>query len=232
MVVATANGADGTGPASSDALHAGFLTHLPVDGASVSVVTVTGNQSTVSSSDALATHLEELQYDLGEGPHWWALKTKAPVLVPDVRSGSHAQWPMFGHAVAETRARALFSFPLCLGAAVVGVVDLHRLSPGALSDLEVTRAVALASAVAGKAVQYAAADADSDGRDDSTLVSGTRREVHQATGMVLVQLDTSATEAMSRLRGYAYATGRSVKDVASDVVARRIDFTEPPGPPA
>lgn len=227
MVVIDGNGTDRAGAVESEALHAGFLDRLPVDGASVSVVTMTGNQSTVSSSDALATHLEQLQYDLGEGPHHRALETGKPVLVPDVRSADHSRWPMFGHAVVETEARSVFSFPLRIGAATVGVVDLYRLSPGDLSDLDVTRAAAIAGAVAGKAGAYAAADADGDGRHDSALVAGTRRQVHQATGMVSVQLDTSVTDAFYRLRGHAYAAGRSVDEVARDVVTRVLDFTEP-----
>ncbi|MFG6503798.1 GAF and ANTAR domain-containing protein [Microbacterium sp. P05] len=223
--VGSGSGAAGAPP--SDALHAGFLERLPVDGASVSVMTLAGNQSTVSSSDALATHLEQLQYDLGEGPHYRALETHRPVLVPDVRSADHSQWPIFGNAVCETKARAVFSFPLRIGAATVGVVDLYCLAPGHLSALDVAHAAALAGAVAGKAAAYAATDADGDGRHDSELVAGTRREVHQATGMMSVQLDTSVTEAFALLRGHAYSAGRSVDEVARDVVARVLDFTRP-----
>lgn len=220
--------AGGAGSPDLGALHTSFLSRLPIDGASVSMVTVAGSHSTVSSSDALASSLEQMQFDLGEGPHYRALQTRRPVLVPDVRTADHSQWPMFGHVVAQTEARAVFCFPLRIGAATVGVVDLYRLSPGALSDLDVAYAEALAGAVAGKAAAYAAADAEGDERPDSVLVAGTRRQVHQATGMVSVQLDTSLTDAFSRLRGHAYAVGRSVDEVARDVVARVLDFSEPP----
>lgn len=222
------NRRDGPPPDGSGSLHAGFLAHLPIDGASVSVVTLTGGHSTVSSSDAMATHLEQVQFDLGEGPHWWALRTREPVLVPDVRSADHSRWPMFGHAVADEEVAGVFSFPLDIGAVTVGVVDLYRLRPEGLSDFHIARAVALSRSVASRAVQYAATDADGDGRDDTALVVGLRREVHQATGMVAVQLGVSATEAFSRLRGHAYATGRTVNEAAHDVVTRRIDFRRPP----
>ena len=36
--------------------------------------------------------------------------------------------------------------------------------------------------------------------------------------------DTDAAEAFSRLRAHAYSTGRSVHDVARDVVTRELDF--------
>ena len=47
-------------------------------------------------------------------------------------------------------------------------------------------------------------------------------EVHQATGMVSVQLGVSVDEAFVRLRARAFADGRSLKAVAGDVISRRL----------
>lgn len=52
-----------------------------------------------------------------------------------------------------------------------------------------------------------------------------RAEVHQATGMVLTQLGLSATDALARLRAYAYVEQRLLSEVAHDVVTRRLHFT-------
>ena len=49
-----------------------------------------------------------------------------------------------------------------------------------------------------------------------------RAEIHQATGMVLAQLEISATDAFARLRAHAFAEQRLLGDVARDVVARRL----------
>ena len=68
---------------------------------------------------------------------------------------------------------------------------------------------------------------DPDGNIDDWLdhaVSG-RAEVHQATGMVLAQLGISATDALARLRAYAFVEQRLLIDVARDVVARKLRFT-------
>ena len=54
-----------------------------------------------------------------------------------------------------------------------------------------------------------------------------RAEVHQATGMVSVQLGVSLAEALVRLRAHAWAEDRLLADVAADVVARRLRFGEP-----
>ncbi len=49
-----------------------------------------------------------------------------------------------------------------------------------------------------------------------------RAEVHQASGMVAVQLGVPVVDAAARLRAHAYAADRSVVDVARDIVERRL----------
>jgi hypothetical protein len=55
---------------------------------------------------------------------------------------------------------------------------------------------------------------------------GTRVEIHQAVGMVLAQLDVSPQVALARMRGYAFARQRLLIDVARDVLARRVQFSD------
>ncbi|MFD0573456.1 ANTAR domain-containing protein [Kitasatospora gansuensis] len=49
-----------------------------------------------------------------------------------------------------------------------------------------------------------------------------RAVVHQATGMLSVQLALSLPQALLRLRAHAYSSGRSITDVCQDVVERRL----------
>jgi hypothetical protein len=53
--------------------------------------------------------------------------------------------------------------------------------------------------------------------------------VHQATGMIIVQLGVTAAVALARLRAHAYAHDRRLREVASDVVARRLRFESETG---
>jgi hypothetical protein len=205
-----------------------FLAALPITGASISVLDNERWQSTVGTSDSLAAQLDELQFDLGEGPRWECLKTARPVLVPHVDPTSGASWPMFDMAVRALEVGALFAFPLHVGAAVVGVVDMYRSTPGTLDRAAIGRATAIADGIALRAVRLAVGGADNDRSLDTSRNPAMRREVHQATGMILIQLDTSATEAFSRLRAHAFSSGRSMLDVSRDVLAHRIDFGELP----
>ena len=42
--------------------------------------------------------------------------------------------------------------------------------------------------------------------------------------MLVAQLEIEPAEALVRLRAHAYATGRSVTDVASDILERRLQL--------
>jgi len=205
-------------------LYRAFTTQLPISGASVAVFDVSGRQSTVWASDPVAARIEELQFDLGEGPHWQALSLGHPVLIPDVTEHPHDQ---FGTAVADLGIGAMFSFPMLLGAVTVGVVDMYRSRPGTLSNKDYVLAIALCGRVAKHAVAEALRGARSD-EPGEERAPAMRREVHQATGVVLVQLGVTATEAFFILRAYSFAHGLSVLGVAQDVLAGRLDFANLP----
>jgi hypothetical protein len=53
-----------------------------------------------------------------------------------------------------------------------------------------------------------------------------RAEVHQASGMLAVQLGVAVADAEARLRAHAYAVNRSVVDVSRDIVERRLRLVD------
>ena len=208
-----------------------FVDALPVTGAAVSVFGSAVPETAVCASDDLAARLDELQFDLGEGPRWEAARSRTPVLVADGRQGEYPLWPVFATELLQTGALALFVFPLTIGALDVGVVELYRSTPGALTTNDKAVATVLADKTAwnlvnqllrmNEAVQAGSLE-DVSPPDASPL---SRREIHQATGMVLVQAGVTATDALLLMRAHAFANSRTVRDVASDVVGRRLDFT-------
>lgn len=206
-----------------DGLLESFLSMLPISGVSISVAAGAGH-SVIGASDDVAAQLERLQFELGEGPHWDALRSGEPVLVPELGDRA-ASWPVFAAAAADLPVRALFSVPLTLGAAVVGVVDLHRATPGPLSRNDIAAARSLAVFASAPALRLAARAAHEEEPSEATAPE-LRRVVHQATGMLIVQLGVGATEAFARLRAHAFASGRPLESVAQDVVARRLTFDD------
>jgi ribosomal protein S4 len=52
-----------------------------------------------------------------------------------------------------------------------------------------------------------------------------RRLIHQATGMVLAQLDISAGDARLLIEGHAFAQNQPMREVAEAILERRLDFS-------
>jgi GAF domain/ANTAR domain len=228
-VARTINGdAPSAGSGSEDDLSSRFVAELPITGASISVVVGDRTQSTISASDARAAAIDELQFVLGEGPHWDALLTGKPIAAPYLRRTDRTRWPILAHGLADIEVGALFAFPLRLGAATIGVANLYRTKAGALGIGDTLAALTLSRLVAPHALRSAMASADSNTPPSAGLAAEMRREVHQATGMVLVQLNVAATEAFARLKAYAFANGISIQEVAKDVVERRLSFRDMP----
>lgn len=207
-------------------LCAGFLASLPVSGAAISVFAGLAPETVVCASDATSARIEELQFDLGEGPRWEALQSRRPVLLPDVRREAHAAWPVFAKSLMELDVSALFVFPLTLGALDVGVVELYSSEAGPLSPAKHSTALQLADAATWHLLRQLLTLDPGHGAyappDGSPL---SRREVHQATGMVLAQSGTTARDALLLIRAHAFSHGRTVREVARDVVSRSLDFT-------
>jgi AmiR/NasT family two-component response regulator len=58
-------------------------------------------------------------------------------------------------------------------------------------------------------------------------VADHRAVVHQATGMIAVQIDSGAEEALVRLRTHAFAADQPIHEVAEDVVKEQLRFDQP-----
>jgi hypothetical protein len=196
---------------------------LRVSGAGISVMTPAGHRGTVCATDDVAAAIEELQFSLGEGPCVDAFH-RGPVLIDDLGNPSHlaaSPWPEFTMQAAAAGARALFALPLQIGAIRVGAFDLYRNAPGPLTDDQLSVALTFADAAAGSLL----------GQDGHAVPfprdpkgSAYHAEVHQATGMISGHLALSLEDAFVRLRARAFASERSVNDVARDVVAGRLRF--------
>ncbi|MYW18997.1 GAF domain-containing protein [Streptomyces sp. SID486] len=224
------------------ALCAACVRLLPVTGASVSISGGKGVRVTWCASDRVAARMAELQYTVGDGPCQSALDEGAPVLAADLTAGPDPRrWPIFAHEAVGLGVRAVFSLPLGPGGATVGTLDLYSDRVGGLAVLDLRTALCVRDAVTvalmnlrsaghagcgGGADGTDAYDVDTEERVASWVAASEadHTEVYQAVGMVMVQLDVDPEQALDRLRGRAYADGRTVSQLARDVLARRLSF--------
>lgn len=197
-----------------------FLRFLPVAGAAVSTLGGLLGSETLSATDSHAARIDEIQFDLGEGPCWDAHRHSAPIDEPDFRADGRARWPAFFEAVRDEPVRAIFAYPLTVGTLRIGAVDLYCTQPMRLNPAEKVRASALADAVSRSILR----DTLDNDPGETELNPLSRRAVHHATGIVLAQLAISPDDAHLIIQGHAFATGMAMLEVAEMIVDGRLRF--------
>jgi hypothetical protein len=204
---------------------------VPVTGAAISVMTGAGQLTTVCASDDAAARLEEMQFTLGIGPCVDAVRSGGPVLVRDLADDADpvgVRWLGFAGPAVAAGVRAVFAFPLIIGAITLGALDLYRDTAGLLDAGELRQAllIADAAAIALLGPRDVTSSGTADELGDAPIGGGEFHlaEVYQATGMIMIQLGGNVADALARLRAHAFASDRSIGQVAREVVARRLRF--------
>jgi hypothetical protein len=198
---------------------------LAVSGAGIAVVGG-GQTGPVCVSSQRVAALEDLQFTMGEGPCRDAFRTGLPVLAPRLDPATVARWPSFVDAAHQTGIGAVFAYPLVMNQARVGVLTLYQDGEGDLSATQHEDSLYMAGILAETVLSM------QDDSPSGVLAAGLeevvdyRAQVHQAAGMVSVQLGISVAEALVLIRARAFAAGRSIGLVAGDIVARRLRFAE------
>ncbi|MEU5276103.1 GAF and ANTAR domain-containing protein [Streptomyces asoensis] len=202
---------------------------LPVDDASVSL-RGDGMPVPLGASGERAGYVMELQVTLGDGPCCEAAETGSPVVAADLTSTRDAcRWPVFAQQASAVGVRSVCALPLGDGAVCVGTLDLYRDEPGELAVDDMRTARVLAEVVTAALVALPTAEPHDPGDAVhwlSPLATG-HDEVYRAVGMVMAQLGIAADEALSLLRGHAFAKGATVLELAHEVVTLRLRFDDP-----
>ena len=210
-----------TWPQGMDDVVAAGADALGVDGLAVSLVTEADSTELLWCSDATTRRFEDLRLTLGEGPGPDAVRTGALVWVPDLAQVRYARWPALAMEAPDLDARAVFCFPMGIGAIRVGVLTAVRRTPGPLTPGQADDALVLTSALTARCL------GSGEPYPDAPEPAGTQHSlqhavVHQATGMLSVQLSLPLSQALLRLRAHAYSSGRSITDISQEVVDRRL----------
>jgi len=195
-----------------------------MSGAGIMLMSDDVPMGSVCSTNEVSNLIEELQYELGEGPCVDAHKEGRPVLEPDLADPATPRWMAFSPPALAAGTRAVFGFPLQVGAVRLGAMNLYRDRPGKLSDDQHADALVMAD-VAAQAVLAMQANAPID-TVATELEAGANFHLveHQASGMVAAQLDISVGEALVRLRAHAFSHDLGLNEVAQAVVARKLRF--------
>jgi hypothetical protein len=200
---------------------------LSLNGAGLSLMVDGELRGTAGATGPGIEVIQELQLALGQGPCVDAWLSGEPVTESDLADPSLLRWPAFAQAAVAEGVRAVFAFPLRVGAIRIGVLALYRDGDGGLSADEFADGLVLAE-VAVQLILGLQAGAGPDALHALLSTQPTHwAEVHQATGMISAQLGVSLDEAFVRLRAASFAENRQLREVAGDVVARRLRLERP-----
>ena len=193
-------------------------------GAGIMLMAGASSRGSICTTDAVSALIEQLQFDFGEGPCIDAYRLDEPVSEPDLAHPAVARWSAFTGPVLAAGARAVFGFPLRVGSVRLGALNLYDVGPGSLTDDQHADALVMAEVAAQAVLMLQAGAPPGVLADEVAAGADFRYVVHQAAGMVSIQLGISVGEALVRLRAHAFGNDRHLTDVATDVVSRTLRF--------
>lgn len=218
VLAAVATEPDGSLP---ERLCAAAQRQLVTSGVGISLAGTDGLLESVARTPG-AHDGDALQAELGEGPSYTASRSGSPVLVLDVRHDD--TWPALANAAGALDISSIFAFPLRRGAVRTGALTLYREHEAEFTDDNHADALIYAR-LAHNLVMSLQAGRPLDELDQLVL-DGTAEtvEIHQAAGVVSVQLGIDVGSALAVLRARAFASEQRLRDLAHDVVTRRVRF--------
>jgi hypothetical protein len=194
---------------------------LTVDGVGLSLVDAAQQRVPLGASSEEAEVAERLQFTVGAGPCMTAQDTRQPVFA--VEDDLRQRWPVFTDLlVRSTSFRAAVVLPLQPALAGSGAMDLYFRRSADVLDLDVFEAVAVGELVTSMLGDAAVWSEWSPAEGPEWMQGPTpqrRAAVWEAMGRLSVDLEVSAPAALDLLRAHAYRAGRTVDDVAGELLA-------------
>jgi hypothetical protein len=193
-----------------------------VNGAGLMLMSGDIPRGSLCATNAVSHLIEDLQYTLGEGPCVDAYRHDSVVAEPNLAAPVTRRWPAFTPAALRAGVRAIFGFPLRVGAVRLGALNLYRDTPGSLTGDQHADALVVAEVAARWVLETQAGAPAGTVAEELECGADFHFSVHNAAGIISVQQGVSVTEALIRLRAFAFSSDRLVADVAQDVIARTL----------
>jgi hypothetical protein len=197
---------------------------LPVDGVGLSIHGDGGLRTPLAASGEFAATAERLQFTAGSGPCLFAAESGLPLFGTEEILAR--RWPAFHDLlVTHTPVRSVLALSLPGRLKGLGAIDLYSVDPGGATAVDVFEARCVAELVSHRldmAADWSVWTPTEMPKWSNTPAARRRGRLWMAVGMLMIVLKAPAPDALVVLRGYAYAAGRTVDDVAIDLVERRL----------
>jgi hypothetical protein len=195
---------------------------LPLVAAGISLIDDLRVPLGASSPDAATA--ERLQFTVGEGPCLSASAAGRPMVA--ARDLLADKWPVFFDSlVTQTPFRSVASLPLTSDGSLPGAMDFYWTDPDAAAQLPIEDATTVAGCVSLTLLRVPWADSAYEIAQPAWLsapVAQHRMDVWKAIGLIGTTQTLDPPDALSVLRGFAYAHGEPLDRVAEDLVSGRL----------
>ena len=188
-----------------------------------------GKPVTVACSDPVAARVDEVQYELDDGPCLHAMRDGHVVQIKD--TAEKARWPEFEAQAASHGVRSCLALPLTADGKPVGALNLYSREASAFGVAEARRAENFAdnaSGVLSLAVRLASHAALIE-QLRSSLTS--RTVIDQALGIIMAREHCTQARAFAILRSASQNSNVKLRDIASAVVTSITGEPPQPAPP-
>jgi len=188
-----------------------------------------GKPVTVACSDQVAARVDEVQYELGDGPCLHAMRDGHMVRIRD--TAEKASWPGFEAQAASYGIRSCLALPLNADGKPVGALNLYSREASAFGVAEARRAEDFAENASGAlslAVRLASHAALIE-QLRSSLIS--RTVIDQALGIIMAREQCNQGRAFAILRSASQNSNRKLRDIAAAVVTSITGEPPQPAPP-
>lgn len=183
------------------------------DYAGMSIVNPGGINTPAASSEALR-RLDELQFEMQEGPCFDALRKHEIVLARDLSTDD--RWPTWGpRAADELGVSSIVSFRLFAAEDSLGAMNLYSRTADAFDTDDIYNAEALAAHVA-----VALAEAQNVNHLETAIL--VRTVIGRAEGILMERFDLSPVQAFAVLRRVSQHRNIKLNRVAEELVRTRV----------
>jgi GAF domain-containing protein len=180
------------------------------------VAAVCGPSATTGVVTELATQLDLLQVDLGEGPCRDALAGSDSIYVADLDEDS--RWPSFAPAALELGVRSVLAYRLSAEGSTVGALQLFGHLPGAFNAHERAQGLVFAT-FAGTAIALARGrEQDVAARENLGQALASREVIGQAQGILMERERITADQAFDLLRRASQHLNVKLRAIAQQLV--------------
>lgn len=185
-----------------------------------------GQLQLVASTSEEATFVEMFQLAAGDGPCMDCFRTGSPVTVGDLQV--EGRWPHFAREALTQGFRSVHATPLRLRGHTIGTMNLFSIHTGALNPEDIVIAQALADVATIGILQERSLRNTEVLSEQLQRALDSRVLLEQAKGVLATTMGTTMDDAFSIMRTYARARNLPLRQVADEVIARRIHLGKPP----